>query len=124
MKKEIIVNRSEDETRVAILEDAKLTDLFIERLESEKIVGNIYKGKVEAILPGLQSAFIDAGLEKNVYLSADDVISEKHERKIEKALAKGQTMLIQIDKEPISTKGAKGNDEHIFARAASCLYAF
>jgi ribonuclease G len=90
VKKEIIVNRSENETRVATLEDGKLTDLFIERVESEKIVGNIYKAKVEAILPGLQSAFVDAGLEKNVYLSGDDVISSKNERKIEKALTKGQ----------------------------------
>ena len=109
MKKEIIVNRSENETRVATLEDGKLTDLFIERAESEKIVGNIYKARVEAILPGLQSAFVDAGLDKNVYLSGDDVISSKNERKIEKALTKGQEILIQIDKEPISTKGAKGN---------------
>ncbi|MCX5782813.1 MAG: Rne/Rng family ribonuclease [Elusimicrobia bacterium] len=109
MKREIIVNRSENETRVAILEDSELTDLFIERTESEKIVGNIYKGKVEAILPGLQSSFIDAGLVKNVYLSGDDVLSAGHERKIEKMLSRGKEILVQIDKEPIGTKGAKGN---------------
>jgi len=108
MKKEIIVNRTNEETRVAILEDGKLMDLFIERRESEKIVGNIYKGKVNAVLPGISSSFVNIGLEKNAYLFVDDVISPAlRERKIEKMLSKGQDIIVQIDKEPISTKGAK-----------------
>ena len=107
MKKEIIVNRSTEETRVAILEDGKLSDLFIERRESEKIVGNIYKGKVENILPGISSAFVDAGLDKNAYLFVDDVISDTKEKKIEKMISRGMEIMVQVDKEPISTKGAR-----------------
>ncbi|OGS19220.1 MAG: hypothetical protein A2219_08105 [Elusimicrobia bacterium RIFOXYA2_FULL_50_26] len=108
MKKEIIVNRAPEETRVAIFEGGQMTDLFIERRESEKIVGNIYKGRVENILPGISSAFVEAGLEKNAYLFVDDVISEDtKERKIEKMLSRGHEIMLQVDKEPISTKGAK-----------------
>ena len=107
MKKEIVINTTHEETRVAILENGKMVDLFIERRESEKIVGNIYKGKVRNVLPGLSSAFVDAGLEKNVYLYVDDVVAEGKEQKIEKMIAGGQDILVQVDKEPISTKGAK-----------------
>lgn len=107
MKKEIVVNRAPEETRVAILEDGNLVDLFIERRESEKIVGNIYKGRVENILPGISSAFVDAGLDKNTYLFVDDVVSETKDRKIEKMISRGSEVLVQVDKEPISTKGAK-----------------
>ena len=107
MKKEIIVNRSLEEIRVAILEDGHLSDLFIERRESEKIVGNIYKGRGENILPGISSAFVEAGLDKNAYLFVDDVVSQTKERKIEKMLHRSDEIIVQVDKEPISTKGAK-----------------
>jgi ribonuclease G len=107
MKKEIIVNRSKEETRVAILEDGNLSDLFIERRESEKIVGNIYKGKVANILPGISSAFADVGLDKNSYLFVDDVMSDTKERKIEKMITRGQELMLQVYKEPIGTKGTK-----------------
>jgi ribonuclease G len=108
MSKEIIVNRSSEETRVAILENGLLMDLFVERKESEKIIGNIYKGRVANVLPGMSSAFVDGGLEKNAYLFVDDVISENHQdKKIEKMIKKGDEIIIQVDKEPISTKGAK-----------------
>ncbi|MFC1500981.1 ribonuclease E/G [Elusimicrobiota bacterium] len=108
MKKEIIVNRASDEIRVAIMEDGRLVDLFMERRESEKIVGNIYKGRVVSILPGLSSAFVDAGLDKNIYLSMGDIVTEEKGKNIEKMITKGQEILIQVTKEPISTKGAKG----------------
>jgi ribonuclease G len=107
MKKEIIVNCSQEETRVAVLESGVLTDLFIERRESEKIVGNLYKGKVEAVLPGISSAFVNIGFGKNAYLNGNDVIGPTNERKIEKILSKGMDILVQVDKEPISTKGPK-----------------
>jgi len=107
MKKEIIVNRSQEETRVAILENGKIVDLFNERRESEKIVGNIYKGTVKNILPGLSSAFLEVGLERSAYLSADDVVSECKDKKIEKMIKIGSEVLVQVDKEPISTKGAR-----------------
>ena len=61
MKKEILINASEYETRVAILEDDRLVELYIERPQSERLVGNIYKGKIKTVLPGMQSAFIDIG---------------------------------------------------------------
>ena len=107
MKREIMVNSSAGQTRVAIIEDGILSDIFIERSESAKIVGNIYKASVENILPGISSAFLDAGLEKNAYIFVDDVISDLKERKIEKLLSRHQEVMIQIDKEPISTKGPK-----------------
>ncbi|MEI8218903.1 MAG: Rne/Rng family ribonuclease, partial [Elusimicrobiota bacterium] len=107
MKKEIVVSRTHEETRVAIIENGKIVDLFIERRESEKIVGNIYKGRVRNVLPGLSSAFVDAGLEKNVYLYVDDVIASNKETKIEKMISNSEDILVQVDKEPISTKGAK-----------------
>jgi ribonuclease G len=107
MKKEIIVNRSLEEIRVAILENGQLSDLFIERRESEKIVGNIYKGTVRNILPGLSSAFVEVGLERSAYLYVDDVLSEGKEKKIEKMLSVGKEIVVQVDKEPISTKGAR-----------------
>lgn len=108
MSKEIIVNRSSEETRVAIMEGGLMTDLFIERRESEKIIGNIYKGRVANVLPGMSSAFVDIGLDKNAYLFVDDVICEnRQEKRIEKMIKKGDEIMLQVDKEPISTKGAK-----------------
>jgi ribonuclease G len=107
MKKEILVNRTPEEIRVAILDNSELVDLFIERRESEKIVGNIYKGVVKNILPGLSSAFVDAGLDRNAYLYVDDVICESREKKIEKMISRSKEIMVQVDKEPISTKGAR-----------------
>ena len=109
MKKEIIVNRTVDEARVAIIENGQMTDLFFERRESEKIVGNIYKARVKNILPGLSSAFVEVGLERSAYLYVDDVRAEGKETKIEKMLSVGQEIIVQVDKEPISTKGARVN---------------
>jgi len=99
-------------------------DLFVERRESEKIIGNIYKGRVANVLPGMSSAFVDAGLDKNAYLFIDDVISVEHQdKKIEKMIKKGDEISIQIDKEPISTKGAKATMDIFPAGAAACLHA-
>ncbi len=107
MKKEIVVNRAFEETRVAVLEDDVLTDLFMERRESEKILNNIYKGKVQNIVPGLSSAFVDIGFGKSAYLSMSDIVAPKNERKIENMLKEGQDIMVQVYKEPISTKGPK-----------------
>ncbi len=76
MKQEILANCTADETRVAVIENEKLIELGIERKESEKIIGNIYKGKVENVLPGISSAFVNVGLEKNAYLYISDVITQ------------------------------------------------
>ena len=108
MKKEIVVNRTLEETKVAVLEDGKLFDLFIERRESEKILNNIYKGTVQGIVPALESAFIDIGFSKGAYLGVNDIIAQHHEKKnIENMIKVGQEIMVQGYKEPINTKGSK-----------------
>lgn len=107
MKKEIVVNRNLEETKVAVLEDGQLFDLFIERRESGKILNNIYKGKVQNIVPALNSAFVDIGFGKSAYLGINDIIAQKNEKNIENMLKVGQDIMVQVYKEPISTKGPK-----------------
>lgn len=107
MKKEIIVNRTLEETKVAVLENGQLFDLFIERRESEKILNNIYKGKVQNIVPALNSAFVDLGFGKSAYLGIDDIVAQKNETDIENMIKPGQDVMVQVYKEPISTKGPK-----------------
>ncbi|MDD3065216.1 MAG: Rne/Rng family ribonuclease [Endomicrobiaceae bacterium] len=107
MTKEIVVNRTHEETRVAVLENGKLSDIFIERRESEKILNNIYKGRVQNIVTGLSSAFVDIGFGKSAYLSKDDIVAAKNEHNIENMLKVGQEIMVQIYKEPINTKGPK-----------------
>ena len=102
---EILINKTADETRVAIITDKKLSHLFIERNPEEKLVGNIYKGRVASILPGLNSAFVDIGLGKNAYLHRDDVSDTN--KKIEELLKKGQEIIVQVEKESIGSKGPK-----------------
>ena len=134
MKKEILVNCSEYETRIAIMEDDKLVELYLERPQSERLVGNIYKGKIKTVLPGMQAAFIDIGYEKAAFLHASDIGSlSRHETRfepeyvdeeppaevvrksrragIETVLKEGQDVLIQVIKEPISTKGPRVTTE-------------
>ncbi|MFH1258417.1 MAG: Rne/Rng family ribonuclease [Elusimicrobiota bacterium] len=107
LKKEIIVNCNDDQTRVALLESGHLAELFIERQEAQKIVGNIYKGRVKSVLPGLQSAFVDIGLEKDGFLSVKEVFKPGKGTKIEKMLRKGEEVFVQIKKEALGTKGVK-----------------
>jgi ribonuclease G len=131
MKKEILINTTEYETRVAILEEDRLVELYIERSQSERLVGNIYKGKIKTVLPGMQAAFIDIGFDKAAFLHASDIGEDENEghadqetefvdeeppadivRKrrragIETVLKEGQDILVQVIKEPISTKGPR-----------------
>ncbi|MBI2118676.1 MAG: Rne/Rng family ribonuclease [Elusimicrobia bacterium] len=114
MKQEIIANCTQEETRVAVLEDGRLVELGIERRGSEKIVGNIYKGRVENVLPGISSAFVNIGLEKNAYLYISDIIDQSPNSKgdtpnkpIDQILKRGEIILVQIAKEAIGTKGVK-----------------
>ncbi|MDR0956851.1 MAG: Rne/Rng family ribonuclease [Endomicrobium sp.] len=107
MKKEIIVNRNLEEIKVAVLEDGKLFDLFIERRESKKILNNIYKGTVQNIVPALGSAFVDIGFNKSGYLGVDDIIAQRDEHNIENMIKVGQDIMVQVYKEPINTKGPK-----------------
>lgn len=109
--KEILISSDVFETRVAVLENRETVELYIERAESRSIAGNIYLGRVRDILPGMQAAFIDIGLEKNAFLYVEEVIGledvERPARKIEKVLKQGQALLVQVTKEPMGTKGAR-----------------
>ncbi|MFZ5945941.1 MAG: Rne/Rng family ribonuclease [Bacillota bacterium] len=114
MKKEIIVQSNEDETQVAVLEDEQLVELYIERSISDRLVGSIFKGKVENVLPGMQAAFINIGFEKNAFLYVEDAVPSGTytnevgvKTNIRDILKEGQEILIQVAKEPIGNKGPR-----------------
>ncbi|MDR7533968.1 MAG: Rne/Rng family ribonuclease [Armatimonadota bacterium] len=113
--REIIANIEDVEVRVAVLEDGVLVNLFIER--SEPVAGNIYKGRVTNVLPGMEAAFIDIGLERNAFLHVDDIRAQRLDgEELEAPLGKGviterlrpgQEILVQVTKEPMGSKGAR-----------------
>ncbi|MFV1988332.1 MAG: ribonuclease E/G [Gemmatimonadota bacterium] len=128
MRREIVVHATAREKRVAILEDSKLVELMHERPDERRIVGDMYLGVVEAIVPGLQAAFIDINAEKAAFLHASDLVSDdddddtngngndgqgrgrRRDRTyppIQDVLTKGQSLLVQVTKEPMGTKGAR-----------------
>jgi ribonuclease G len=128
VNKKIIINADAYETRIAILEDGDLAELLVERADQRRHVGDIYKARVNAVLPGMQSAFVDMGLPKTGFLHASDLaenlsdledlsdVEENGDRgrrrrapvpKIEDHLKKGQEVLVQITKESIGTKGPR-----------------
>ena len=116
MSEEILLNVTPQETRVAIVENGALQEVCIERERSRGIVGNIYKGKVNRVLPGMEAAFVDIGLEKAGFLHVSDVEiggdpeqeSENTQRPaIGELLREGQTLLVQVVKDPMGTKGAR-----------------
>jgi ribonuclease G len=106
VKREVLANTSFEETRIAIMENGRLAELHWERRSAQNIVGNIYKGTVENVLPGISSAFVNIGFEKNAYLYISDVLGEKGAA-IDSTLKKGQQIMVQVAKEAISTKGPK-----------------
>ena len=106
VKREIFANTSFEETRIAILEDGRLSELYWERRSSGNIVGNIYKAVVENVLPGISSAFMNIGLDKNAYIYISDVLGNQKDG-IEKLLKKDQEVMVQVTKDAISTKGMK-----------------
>lgn len=117
MLKEILINVRDEETRVAMVEDKVVVEIYIERSINQRLVGNIYKGKVENVLPGMQAAFVHIGLEKNAFLFVEDALPPKKpgdeesgteaNLSISDVLKEGQEILVQITKEPIGTKGAR-----------------
>ena len=123
---EIIINYSPHETRVAVLQGGRLVEFYIERPKDRGLSGNIYKGKVVRVLPGMQAAFVDVGLERTAFLHATDVYesfeefedlakeAEDEEREryprhtpIQDILKEGQEIMVQVAKEPIGSKGAR-----------------
>jgi ribonuclease G len=111
MNREILVNVTPQETRVAVVEHGAVQELHIERNSSRGIVGNIYNGRVTRVLPGMQSAFVDIGLERAAFLHLADIWrlrqSEDAEKPIEKLLHEGKSVLVQVIKDTIGTKGAR-----------------
>ena len=111
MSIEFLINFTPQETRVALVEQGVVQELHVERTASRGIVGNIYLGKVVRVLPGMQSAFIDIGLERTAFLHVADIWSDRQNgeaaRPIEKILTEGQSLMVQVLKDPIGTKGAR-----------------
>ena len=130
MFKELVVNVTEQETRVALLEDGNIAELFVERGDDTNINGNIYKGRVQRVLPGMQAAFVDVGLNQAAFIYVDDVqkkqnigeneppLSENGNKEfapdntgrqipIQELLREGQELMVQVVKSPIGTKGAR-----------------
>ena len=110
MFKEIIINAGEEETRVAVLENKLLVEVHIERAVGQRLVGNIFKGRIENVLPGMQAAFVDIGLEKNAFLYVEDALSAVRtngQNNITDVVKKGQEIIVQIVKEPLGTKGPR-----------------
>ncbi len=133
LSKEVVINASEYETRIALLEEGRVMELTVERSDRERIAGDIYKARVNSILPGMQAAFLDIGLEKSAFLHVSDLgwhyggqkdeeleefeedtpAPERHRFRasIEEILKKGDEVLIQVVKEQIGTKGPRVTTE-------------
>src|SRR5690348_13924216 len=123
MKKTILVSAERGETRVAVLESktkggkANVAELYMERRGRRSIVGNIYKGKVDNVLPGMEAAFVDIGLERNGFLHVDEIVlpggqavpkrGRGRGRRIDELNKPGQEIIVQVVKDPLKTKGAR-----------------
>ena len=112
MSEEILINVTPQETRVAVLAAGQVQELVVEREANRGLVGNIYMGKVARVLPGMQSAFVEIGLPRAAFLHVADIWDNRGEqgsftKPIEKVLAEGQPLLVQVLKDPIGTKGAR-----------------
>jgi ribonuclease G len=110
-KRELIVSVDVGEQRVAVLEDDRVAEVYLERPERRSIAGNIYLGTVDNVLPGMEAAFVEIGLEKNGFLYVDEIVGPElergHGRRIQDLISRGQTILVQAVKDPMKTKGAR-----------------
>ena len=111
MSEEILINVTPPETRVAVVDNGVLQELIIERSRMRGLVGNIYKGQVCRVLPGMQAAFVDIGLDRAAFLHLSDLCARDLEKKgsenIEAYLHEGQQIVVQVVKDPLGTKGAR-----------------
>jgi len=119
MTSEVLVNVSPRETRAALLEEGVLQELFIERANKRGLISNIYKGRVSRVLPGMQAAFIDIGLERTAFLHASDIVTPSDAEQVEanhktdvteniqSLVSEGHEILVQVLKDPLGTKGAR-----------------
>jgi ribonuclease G len=127
MSREIVINATKHESRIAVLDEGQVVELWVERTRHRTIVGNIYKGRVTKVLPGMQSAFVDLGLERDAFLYVSDVIEDleeyesetpdelhiddtsthRPEASIADLLREGQEIVVQVSKDTIAGKGAR-----------------
>jgi ribonuclease G len=111
-EKEILVSVDVGEQRVAVLEDGIVAEVYLERPGRRSIAGNVYKGTVDNVLPGMEASFVDIGLAKNGFLYVDEIVvpeleGRKHGRRIQELVERGQEVLVQAVKDPMGTKGAR-----------------
>ncbi|MDE3011732.1 MAG: ribonuclease G [Pseudomonadota bacterium] len=111
MNNNILINVTPQETRVAVMEQGVPQEIHVERASARGLVGNIYLGRVARVLPGMQSAFVDIGLERAAFLHVADIFGarsgQEEHRPIERMLSEGQPLLVQVSKDAIGTKGAR-----------------
>ena len=125
MSREIVINAAKHESRIAVLDEGQVVELWVERTRHRTIVGNIYKGRVTKVLPGMQSAFVDLGLERDAFLHVDDAPGPARLRpewegepaeesgprvappRIEERVREGEDLLLQVLKDPLGRKGAR-----------------
>jgi ribonuclease G len=111
-KRELVISVDAGEKRVAVLEDDRVAEVYLERPERRSIAGNIYLGVVDNVLPGMEAAFVEIGLEKNGFLYVDEIVGpelegRKSARKITDLIQRGEKILVQAVKDPMKTKGAR-----------------
>lgn len=114
MKEEVLINITPQETRIAIVSEGSAQELHIERTQTRGLAGNVYLGRVVRVLPGMQSAFVDIGLERAAFLHIDDIFEAHHTETpsgkpvpIERMLTDGQSIMVRVIKDPLGTKGAR-----------------
>jgi ribonuclease G len=112
VRKEILISMDVGEQRVAVLEDGVVSEVYLERPGRRSIAGNVYKGTVDNVLPGMEASFVDIGLEKNGFLYVDEIVvpeleGRRHGRRIQELVERGQEVLVQAVKDPMGTKGAR-----------------
>jgi len=116
MSTEILVNASTHEARAAVVENGVLQEVFLERASRRGLISNIYKGRVSRVLPGMQAAFIEIGMERTAFLHASDIFDPRHAEtgieqprteNIRSLVAEGNEILVQVVKDPLGTKGAR-----------------
>jgi ribonuclease G len=111
-KRALVISVDVGEQRVAVLEDEQVAEVYLERPERRSIAGNIYLGTVDNVLPGMEAAFVEIGLEKNGFLYVDEIVvpeleGKRHGKKIQDLISRGEQLLVQAVKDPMKTKGAR-----------------
>ncbi len=132
MSTEILINASIHEARAAVVENGVLQEVFLERASRRGLISNIYKGRVSRVLPGMQAAFIEIGMERTAFLHASDIFDPRHAgtgieaprtENIRTLVAEGNEILVQVVKDPLGHEGRAPHDVHHAAVALSGVHA-